>query len=157
MSAAYVYAIPNEERQRLRIYCYRYPGWKKALSLLTHTSRAQRLDQVRTSTGAVGKPTEQLAIKRAALSHKTRLIEDTAKETDPLMYPFLIRGVTERKMTYEKLRAAGLAVSRNTYYDRYRKFYYLLHQKDMASPFIDAFDNRDGADSPDGKGAPVRA
>lgn len=65
---------------------------------------------------------------RPELSTKNRYyIDKTAIEADPYLYGYIIKGVTEsRSFTYLKTKL-GISCGKDIYYDRYRKFFWLLN------------------------------
>jgi hypothetical protein len=72
---------------------------------------------------------EKIALEMADYSERMKLVETTCKEADPELYDCLLEGVTTGK-SYENLAAMhDMPCSRDTYYDRYRKFFYLLSKK----------------------------
>ena len=56
-------------------------------------------------------------------------IEDTCRESDKFIWMYILKGVTEENTTYQRLRARGMPCGRNYYYDRRRRFYWLLSRK----------------------------
>ena len=75
-----------------------------------------------------GDPTGSKAAKIADLDQKIRVIEEAASEAGGDLQEWLLYGVTH-ETSYEYLRAKGIPCGKNIYYDRRRKFYYLLAQK----------------------------
>lgn len=74
-----------------------------------------------------GDPTAKRAIMKYFYSERIKLIEKTAIETDPYLYGYIIKGVTEsRSFTYLKTKL-GIHCGKDMYYDRYRKFFRLLN------------------------------
>ncbi len=74
--------------------------------------------------------TQQLAIRRVTLEENCRMIEQTAIETDADIYKYILKAVTEEDITYEYLRMImEIPCSHNTYYDRRRKFYWILDKR----------------------------
>ena len=60
------------------------------------------------------------------LIDKIQMVESCAYQADSELHEYLLRGVTEAR-TFENLKARlDIPCSRNTYYDRYRKFFWLL-------------------------------
>ena len=85
-------------------------------------------------TGRIVGITENLIVVRYEKgyreSFKCKLIEQTAMETDSELYQYIIKAVTNEYVTYKYLQTImNIPCSRNTYYDRRRKFYYLLSKK----------------------------
>ena len=58
------------------------------------------------------------------------LVERCAMEADPDLFKWIMWGVTNEDVTFNTLKALkGIPCERDTYYDRRRKFYYLLSKK----------------------------
>ena len=75
-------------------------------------------------------PTEQLASRRMELERNCQLIEQTAIESDPDIYQYILKAVTDENITYRYLNMVmGIPCGKKMYYDRRRKFYWLLNQK----------------------------
>lgn len=122
------YSLPPARKKTVTAFAREYPFWVRDYNLITHTKKSQRMGDMRTKTNEIGRPTEKLAIRRVSLLKKMVMIEQTAASVDPVIQKHLLRGVTEGR-PFEKLLADGLCMSRNTYYDRRRKFYYVLSEK----------------------------
>lgn len=75
-------------------------------------------------------PTASKAEKMAGLKSKIELVESTVKETDEKLFCWLLKAVTNENITYTYLdEVMNIPCGKNTYYDRRRKFYYLLSKK----------------------------
>ena len=75
-----------------------------------------------------GDPTAKRALLKMFYSERIKLIEKTAIETDPYLYSYIIKGVTEAK-SYTYLKTVlGMPCGKDMYYDRYRKFFWLLNE-----------------------------
>ena len=122
------YSLTPARKKTVTAFAREYPFWVRDYNLITHTKKSQRMGDMRTKTNEIGRPTEKLAIRRVSLLKKMVMIEQTAASVDPVIQKYLLRGVTEGR-PFEKLLADGLCMSRNTYYDRRRKFYYVLSEK----------------------------
>lgn len=110
-------------------FCLQYKEWKEELRYLTDTVSSPRMTgmPVVHSNRDV---TQELAIRRKELSDKCKLIEQTAIEADGDIYQYLIKAVTNEGITYNYLREMqGIPCGKDMYYDRRRKFYWLLSQK----------------------------
>ena len=77
-------------------------------------------------SGGIGDPTASQAIRLADLAEKINLIEQTAYDTDPPLHPYLLMYVTNEHMTFETVKALGIPCERTMFYDRRRKYYWLL-------------------------------
>ena len=124
------YKLLPEEIQFVRRYARRYPRWKKTYNM-TVSLKSQQMNHLRVQTSGKNHPTEAVALKKAELSKKILLIEQTARQTDIFLWRFVLLGVTEppKTVTYEKMVLRGINCSKNTYYDRCRRFYWLLNKK----------------------------
>jgi hypothetical protein len=77
-----------------------------------------------------GDATQQLAMRRVMLEQNCQLIEQTAIEADPDIYQYILKAVTGEDVTYRYLKMImEIPCSHNTYYDRRRKFYWLLDKR----------------------------
>jgi hypothetical protein len=105
-----------------------YGEWKDELKYKTDTVGSMEITDMPTSHNG-GDATQQLAMRRVMLEQNCRLIEQTAIEADSDIYQYLLKAVTE-DVPYRYLdMIMNIPCSRNTYYDRRRKFYWLLSQK----------------------------
>lgn len=108
------YWITKHRHYELKHFCLQYPDWKKTHSDLRDTivplSIAKRVSM------------------RSIYAQNIELIEKTAKATDPYLYEYIIKGVTEGK-SYTYMRTVlNIPCGKDMYYDRYRKFFWLLSE-----------------------------
>ena len=74
----------------------------------------------------LGDPTAKRAIMKAYYKEKIDSIEDVAIEADRYLYKYILKAVTEG-LSYTYLRSKlDMPCGRDMYYDRYRKFFWLL-------------------------------
>ena len=119
------YWIPKFRYLELKNFCLQYSDWKKALNEISFLKAKSEIS----SAGTFSNSTENLAFKIANIQDRIDLIEKTAKESDPELAKWLIKGVTEN-LTYEYLKyQLDLPAGRSMYYDRYRKFFWILDQR----------------------------
>ena len=120
------YYIDKHRYYELKHFCLQYKEWKKIYALCNETIIfTSSLDRT-SSSNTPSDLTAKYAIKRVTYSEKIKLIEETAKKADELLYPYILRAVTEGlSYTYLKSRLE-IPCSRDTYYDRYRRFFWLL-------------------------------
>lgn len=78
--------------------------------------------------GGYSDPVFNSAAYREGISKKIQLIEQTAKETAPDVWRYLLQGVGYG-FTFEQLKAHGLPYERDAYYNRRRKYYLTLADK----------------------------
>lgn len=119
------YYLPRRVYLTVRNYCLNYDAWKKEY----RESVGLRNIVAGNGGGGVGDPTASQAMRLKSISDRIELIEQTAYEVEPSLHPFLLCGVTKERMTFERLQAKGIPCERKMYYDRRRKFYYLMSQR----------------------------
>lgn len=73
--------------------------------------------------------TERDGLRRQALAERLEMIDQTLIETDADLYQWLKMAVTSRGIGYDAMAGKGIPCSDTTFYDRRRKFYYLLSKK----------------------------
>lgn len=123
------YDISKHRFLELYHFCMQYSEWKDELKYKKDTVRSIEVTDMPTGHGN-GDATANLAVRRAELQRKCELIEQTAIEADPDIYQYIIKGVTTEYATYRYLREiAGMPCGKNMYYDRRRKFFFLLSKK----------------------------
>lgn len=108
------YWISKHRHYELKHFCLQYHEWKRA-----HSDLRKAIAPL-------------LLAKRVAAqtiySKNIELIERTAKLADPYLYDYILKGVTEgRSYTYMKT-VLGIPCGKDMYYDRYRKFFWLLSE-----------------------------
>lgn len=123
------YWIDKHRHYELKHFCLQYPDWKKLYSNLIDLSIAtSKIDPLR-SSNIISRPTEKYALEKAYYSERIKMIERTAKEADEYLWTYILKAVTEG-LSYTYLQAKlNIPCSRDTYYDRYRRFFWLLNEK----------------------------
>lgn len=122
------YWIDKHRHYELKHFCLQYPMWKKAyaeaVSSCTYLLDAERAS----STGVHSDLTAKYAMKKAYYSDRIKLVERIAMETDDYLYGYILKAVTEG-LSYTHLKARlEIPCGRDMFYDRYRKFFWLLSQ-----------------------------
>lgn len=124
------YGISKHRFYELYHYCLQYNEWKDELRYSTDTMKGVQISDMPQGSGTTGDPSANLAIRRAALSDKCKVIEDTAREADPALWEYIIKGVTTEDASYTYLRQImNIPCGKNYYHDKRRKFFYLLSKK----------------------------
>ena len=126
ISAKNKYWIDKHRHYELKHFCLQYPTWKRLYAeALDSCISASKLEQ-ESSTNIPSDITAKYAMKKVQYSEKIKLIECAAKEADEVLYPYILRAVTEGlSFTYLKSRL-NIPCGKDMYYDRYRKFFWLL-------------------------------
>ena len=123
------YNISKHRFAELYHFCLQYPEWKDELKYKTDSVASIEITDMPT-THKNESTVEALAIRRTNLEDKCKLIEQTAIEVDEEIYQYILKAVTNEYINYNYLSTImNIPCSRNTYYDRRRKFYYLLSKK----------------------------
>ena len=73
-------------------------------------------------------PTFSASEKAEELANKMKLIEDTVRAADSQIYYYLLLAVGYG-LTFDQLKAFGMPAEKDMFYDRRRKFYFLLSKK----------------------------
>lgn len=120
------YYIDKHRHYELKHFCLQYPNWKKQYAISKIPSlTAPSLDKL-PSGNLHGDPTAAFVIKKTYYSDRIELIERVAKEADKHLYKYILKAVTENlSYTYLKTKL-GIPCGKDMYYDRYRKFFWLL-------------------------------
>lgn len=122
------YYIDKHRYYELKHFCLQYNEWKKAYANCNESIIfASSLE--RTSTSNIPSDlTAKYAMKKAYYGDRIKLIEHAVKEADDFLYPYLLKAVTEGlSYTYLKTKL-DIPCGRDMYYDRYRKFFWLLSE-----------------------------
>ena len=120
------YHIDKHRHYELKHFCLQYPTWKKAYTDLDNVgitiSAAERVP----SSNLPGDPTAKRAMAKAQLTERIEMVEKIAKEADDYLWQYILKAVTENlSYTHLKLKF-DIPCGKDMYYDRYRKFFWLL-------------------------------
>ena len=121
--------IPKHAFYTAYHYALQYDDWKREYNALDGAVGAVKVDGMPHGS-EVGNPTSTIGIRRAELAEKMRVIEETVKEVDEALFPWLIVAVTKEDINYNYLLTMmRIPCSRNVYYGLRRQFYYRLCKK----------------------------
>ena len=119
------YWIPKYRYLELKNFCFQYPEWKQSVVAISEIKTHFQIS----SSGNFSDPTTEVALKKMKYQALIDLVEQTAFDADPLIAKWIVKGVTEN-YSYEYLRyKLDLPAGREMYYDRYRRFFWLLDQR----------------------------
>ena len=121
------YWISKHRHYELKHFCLQYPDWKREYALLgVPTLASSILENLPNGNNMPSDPTVQYILKKDLYFEKISLIERIAMETDKYLYEYILKAVTEGlSYTYLKSRL-NMPCGKSMYYDRYRKFFWLL-------------------------------
>ncbi|MEH2935876.1 hypothetical protein [Acutalibacter sp. JLR.KK004] len=120
------YWIERHRYYELKHFCLQYPLWKKEYDIIDGASkRGGDLGTVIQISG-YGDPTAKAAEAMIYLSTRMDMVKKAAADSDELLAKYLVIGITEG-WSYDVLKARlEIPCGKDTYYDRYRKFFWLL-------------------------------
>ena len=117
--------ISKHKFLELKHFCLQYPEWHKLyleLSLRGYTAASGNEIKCCNLDDNVG----NAAIEMYYISKKMDLIKEVAYNTDPILGDYIFKAVTNGyPFTYLKT-ILEIPCERDMYYDRYRKFFWLL-------------------------------
>lgn len=120
------YWIDKHRHYELKHFCLQYPEWKKAYTEFNNSSLSLSMIERMPTSNIPGDPTAKRALLKAYYLEKIELLEKVAMEADGYLHNYILRAVTEGlSYTYLKTKM-GIPCGKDMYYDRYRKFFWLL-------------------------------
>lgn len=124
------YWISKHRYYELKHFCLQYPLWRKAYAALEElTIKSPMLEELTSNSSTISDPTSKWGIARAYYSERIDLIKKVAIKTDEDLYPYILKAVTE-ELSFDYLRTRlGMPCGKDMYYDRYRKFFWLLSKE----------------------------
>lgn len=123
------YYIDKHRHYELKHFCLQYPKWKREYA--SYSSIGPNLSSFEQiySSGMKSDPVANWAVKRAYYKDKIDLVEEIAKETDYILYKYILKAVTEG-LSYTYLRnILQIPCSKDHYYNLYRRFFWLLSKE----------------------------
>ena len=122
------YWIDKHRHYELKHFCLQYPMWKKLYKEAEKSCISAVNLELERSTDRPSDITMRYAMKKVYYAERIDLIEKTAKEADEYLYTYILKAVTE-ELSYTYLKSKmNIPCGRDMYYDRYRKFFWLLSE-----------------------------
>lgn len=122
------YYIPKHRYYELKHFCLQYPEFKKKYNELCEKIPGGIISVKHDDVIPVDKSVEV----RQRYLDQMNLIEECTKLADPIIGPYLLKGITEgRPYNYLRLHD-NIPCGKDMYYDLYRKFFYILNRKKPA-------------------------
>lgn len=122
------YYIDKHRYYELKHFCLQYNEWKKAYALCNESIIFASNLERSPASNIPSDITAKYAMKKAYYGERIKLIEKVSMESDEFLYPYILRAVTEG-LSYTYLKAKlDIPCGRDMYYDRYRKFFWLLSE-----------------------------
>lgn len=122
------YFIDKHRYYELKHFCLQYNEWKKAYTSCREAIIFASRYEAMPSDNMPGDITAKYAVKRAQYAERIQMVEQAAREADEFLYPYILKAVTEG-LSYPYLKTRlDIPCGRDMYYDRYRKFFWLLSE-----------------------------
>ena len=119
------YWIDRHRFYELKHFCLQYKSWKKKYKELNEFGLSSIFSGM-PSTNMPADLTAKYAMKKLQYAEMIKMVERAAEEADEYLCDYILKGVTEG-LSYTNLKSKlNIPCSRDTYYDRYRKFFWLL-------------------------------
>lgn len=124
------YWLPKQQFLTAFHYCQQFPDWEKDYRQLVKEAGISAVPSGRTPRGSdAGDPTGAAAVRLAEIERKMKIIRDTAQEVAPEISFWLLEGVTKNRPFWYLHDVMHMPCERDMYYDRRRKFYYLMAKR----------------------------
>ena len=125
LSKNHKYWISKHRYYELKYFCLQYPLWKKAYELLDGL-QISSYDLIYISNTDPSDPTGECVDERSVYFERMQTVENAAREADPYLASYILKAVTEgRSYNYMKTMF-DIPCSKDMYYDRYRRFFWIL-------------------------------
>ena len=123
------YGISKHRFKEIYYHCMQYNEWKDELQYKKDTVHSVGITDMPTAR-TTNDATQTLAIRRVELQKKCETIEQAAIEADADIYQYILKAATNEYATFKYLKETmGIPCAKNMYYDRRRKFYFILSNK----------------------------
>lgn len=124
------YWIEKHRFYELKHFCMQYPIWKRAYGAIDGFSK-QPIDIFKVKSSSSSNPTESCVIAKEQYGYLIGMVEEAAKDTDPVIGKYILEGVIHG-WSYDKLNARHeIPCCKDVYYSLYRKFFYILNKYRM--------------------------
>ena len=118
------YWISKHRYYELKHWCLQYPEWKEMYLYFGNLiNRYEKHDSNRKNS-----PVEYLAEQREYYKKQMDLIRQCSELSDPSIGCYIFKAVTQ-ELSFVNLETHGIPCGRDMYYDRYRKFFWILSRK----------------------------
>ena len=123
------YKLSKFEYGYAKWFSLKYPEWLEEYNRLKDSVGAMNYDSIPGGSGKVNDSTMNLATRRAEIRDKMLKVEHAAYDAGGEIAEYILKSVIYEGNTFEKMKAMGLPCERTMFYDRRRKFYYLLSKE----------------------------
>ena len=124
------YWLPKQRFLTVYHYCLQYPEWEDEYNALRSAIGVSGVNYDGMPHGSgTGDPVSSDAIRLADLDARMKQIRDTIMEVAPEIALWLLKGVTEDRPFWYLHDVMRMPCEKDMYYDRRRKFYYLMAKR----------------------------
>lgn len=120
------YWISKHRYYELKHYCLQYPEWKRICRHLQMECIPKCISASEVKLSGMDSKTEKLAMLLNEFQGRMKVIEDIAIAVDPQLYRYILLSVTEGCSFANLETIYQIPCSKDTFYDRYRKFFWSL-------------------------------
>lgn len=122
-----LYYIPKHRYYELKHFCLQYRDWKRIYNDLCEKIPSENFDKMFSSQIDIS----EMNLKRQKYLDKIILVEESALLADKDIGDYILLAVTEDKSFKWLVMNKHIPCCKDIYYDRYRRFFYILsHKKD---------------------------
>ena len=122
------YWIDRHRYYELKHFCLQYPLWQKRLKEVSYPLAGRDISVVNDSD-KVCDPTAEQAEKRSFYQERIGMIERTAKCAADDLSDYILKAVTQETSFTALQPQYDIPCCKDTYYELYRKFFWLLSQE----------------------------
>ena len=122
------FKLSRREFGYAKAYSLKYPEWLDEYNRLKDSVGAMNYDSLPGKSGRVDNSTMELATKRAEIREKMLKVEHAAYDAGGDIAEYILKSVIN-DWTFEHMKALGLPCERTMFYERRRKYYYLLSKE----------------------------
>ena len=132
LSKKHKYWIPKDRYYELLHFCLQYPNWRDEYLELSERPLTAALNYIHTGKSTAD-PVCTVNCRMIELREKMELVKLCCREADPELESYIFKGVTAA-VPFVKLQTIyEIPCSKDTYYDRFRKFFWLLDKKQLTT------------------------
>lgn len=123
------YWIDKHRYYELKHFCLQYPRWRRLYNSLICYPNAWSSPVPPCKTNVISDPVSKYVDERLFYANRMDMLERVAKETDELLSCYILKAITEG-ISYDHLKArTDIPCCKDTYYDLYRRFFWLLSKE----------------------------
>lgn len=124
------YWISKHRYYEIVHHCMQYKEWKDEYKVLSEQTISGVNYDGMPHGASVGNPVQNQGMRMVMLRDKMELIEKTAYEADPILGKYILLAATNEGVSFNYLKMVlDIPCEKDMYYDRRRKFYWLMSQR----------------------------